>query len=243
MIGDYKWGLKTQGDLNLIAKIYFVYQAIKAKNNSKIKVEQSFKYEESDTKLPDSNLVKQTIEFLNDTHQDFLINHCFRTYVFGNVIGHNERINFDKELFAIAALLHDVGLTKEHQFKHSNCNCFAIEGAIEAGIFLDRLNITKDKTKIIQDAISLHLNIKVPSSLPEAYLLNKGAGVDVIGQNLTRFDAGFIEKIITEYPRLNFKSEIHQLMKEQCKIRPKSRISFLYQNGFPTLIKKCKFDE
>jgi hypothetical protein len=243
MIGDYNWGLKTQGSLNIIAKIYFAYQAIKAKNDSKIKATHTFKYQESDIKLPDSKLVNQTIEFIKDTHQDFLINHCYRTYGFGNVIGNNENINFDKELFAIASLLHDVGLTKKHQFKHSSCKCFAIEGAIEAGIFLDSQNIEKDKTKIIQDAISLHLNIKVPSSLPEAYLLNKGAGVDVIGQNLTRFDAEFIEKTITEYPRLNFKSEMHQLMKEQCKFRPKSRISFLYQNGFSSFIKKSKYSE
>lgn len=243
MIGDYNWGLKTQGNLNILAKIYFAYQAIKAKNNSKNKFTSTFKYQEIDLKLPDSKLIEQTIEFLKDTHQEFLINHCYRTYVFGNVIGNNESINFDKELFAIASLLHDVGLTKKHQFKHSNCNCFAIEGAIEAGLFLDNQNIEKDKTKIIQDAISLHLNIKVPSSLPEAYLLNKGAGVDVIGQNLAMFDTEFIEKTIEQYPRLNFKSEIHQLMKEQCKLRPQSRISFLYQNGFPSLIKKSKFDE
>lgn len=243
MIGNYNWGIKTQGNLGIIAKIYFAYQAIKAKNNSKTKFTSTFKYQESDLKLPNSKLVEQTIEFLKDTHQDFLINHCYRTYVFGNVIGNNESINFDKELFAVASLLHDVGLTKKHQHKHSNCNCFAIEGAIEAGIFLDSQNIEKDKTKIIQDAISLHLNIKVPSTLPEAYLLNKGAGVDVIGQNFTRFDTEFVEKTITEYPRLNFKSEIHQLMKEQCKFRPQSRISFLYQNGFSSLIKKSKFDE
>jgi hypothetical protein len=243
MLGDYNWGLKTQGNLNIIAKIHFAYQAIKAKNDSKIKSTHTFKYQESDLKLPDSKLVKQTIEFLKDTHQDFLINHCYRTYVFGNVLGNNEKIDYDKELFAIASLLHDVGLTKKHQFKHSTCNCFAIEGAIEAGIFLDNQGIEKDKTKIIQDAISLHLNVKVPSSLPEAYLLNKGAGIDVIGQNLIRFDAEFIEKTITEYPRLNFKAEIHQLMKEQCKYRQQSRISFLYQNGFSSLIKKSKFDE
>lgn len=243
MIGNYNWGLKTQGNLSIMAKVYFAYQAIEAKKKSKIKFTDTFKYQESDLELPDSKLVKQTIEFLKDTHQDFLINHCYRTYAFGNVIGNNESINFDKELFAVASLLHDVGLTKKHQFKHSNCNCFAIEGAIEAGFFLDSQNVEKSKTKIIQNAISLHLNVKVPSSFPEAYLLNKGAVVDVIGQNLARFDSEFIEKTITEYPRLNFKSEMHQLMKEQCKTRPQSRISFLYQNGFSSLLKKSKFNE
>jgi hypothetical protein len=161
--------------------------------------------------------------------------------LFGNVIGKNENIRFDKELFTIASLLHDVGLTKRHQFKHLNCNCFAIEGAIEAGMFLQEKNLEKSKIKLVQDAISLHLNIRIPTDLPEAYLLNKGAAVDVIGQNLKNFNPDFLSRIVKDYPRLNFKTKIHESMKLQCKTRPQSRISFLYKNGFPSLIKKSSF--
>lgn len=243
MIGDYNWGLKTQGDLNMIAKFYFAYQAMKVKKFAKIKKVNAFKYDESDFKVPDSILVNRTIEFLKDTHQEFLINHCYRTYVFGSVIGHNESVQFDKELFAVAALLHDVGLTKTHQFKHANCNCFAVEGAIEAGVFLEKNNVEYERTKIVQDAIALHLNVKVPENLPEAYLLNKGASVDVVGQSLKKLDAEFVELTINRYPRLNFKSAIHQLLKAQSKARPKSRISFLYQLGFSDLIKNAPFKE
>lgn len=243
MIGDYNWGLKTKGHLNLMAKIYFAYEAIKAKKNLKKAKAVAFAYNENDFTIPDSTLIHQTIEFLKDTHQEFLINHCFRTYLFGNIIGQNESIKFDKELFVVASLLHDVGLTKNHQFKHTDCNCFAIEGAIETGIFLEKENIEKGKIKVIQDAISLHLNIKIPTDLPEAYLLNKGAAVDVIGQNLRNFNSDFLAKTIESYPRLNFKTEIHQLLKHHCRERPKSRISFLYQNGFSSLIKNSTFDQ
>ncbi|MBY0477565.1 MAG: HD domain-containing protein [Chitinophagaceae bacterium] len=241
MTGDFNWGLKTQGNLNSIAKINFACQAIRARRCSKNT--NRFIYTESDFKIPDSTLIHQTIEFLKDTHQDFLINHCYRTYVFGHVIGRNENLPFDQELFAIASLLHDVGLTKNHQFKHANCKCFAVEGAVEAGIFLETKNVEEDKIKQIQDAIALHLNIKVSVNLPEAYMLNKAAAVDVIGRDLQRFEPAFIEKTITAYSRLHFKSAIHQLMKEQSKARPKSRISFLYQNGFASLIKKSGFEE
>jgi len=243
MIGNYNWGLKTKGDLNVMAKIYFAYMFIKAKKISRKINTTTFTNNENDFTIPDSTLVNQTIEFLRDSHQEFLINHCFRTYQFGNIIGQNESIKFDKELFAVASLMHDVGLTEKHRFKHTNCNCFAIEGALEAGLFLEKQNVDKDKIKVIQDAISLHLNIKIPRDLPEAYLLNKGAAVDVIGQNLKNFNSDFLIKIIEKYPRLSFKTEIHELMKHQCRQRPKSRISFLYENGFSTLINKSKFDE
>lgn len=243
MIGDYNWGLTTKGNLNLLAKIHFACEVIKAKRNTKNIKTTTYAYKENDFNIPDSILINQTIEFLKDTHQEFLINHCFRTYLFGNIIGQNETIKFDRELFTVAALMHDVGLTKNYQFKHTNCNCFAIEGAIETGIFLEQQNVGKDKIKTIQDAISLHLNIKIPTDLPEAYLLNKGAAVDVIGQNSGKFNPNFLNVTIKKYPRLNFKTEIHQLMKQQCNDRPQSRISFLYQNGFSTLIKKSTFEE
>ncbi|WP_310554818.1 HD domain-containing protein [Flavobacterium sp.] len=243
MIGDFNWGLKTKGNLTLMAKLYFAYEAIIAKRNAKNAKISNFIYNENDFIIPNSILINQTIEFLKDTHQDFLINHCFRTYLFGNIIGQNENIKFDKEIFVIASLMHDVGLVKNHQFKNPNCSCFAIEGAIETGIFLESHNLKEDKIKRIQDAISLHLNIKIPSDLPEAYLLNKGAAVDVIGRDLKNFNSEFLNKTIKYYPRLNFKEEMHHLMKHQSNERPQSRISFLYKNGFPYLLKKNNFEE
>jgi hypothetical protein len=243
MIGDYNWGLKTQGNLNFWHKLYFAYQAIQAKRNAKTSIVQSFSFDDNDFIIPDSSLANQTIEFLRDTHQDFLINHCYRTFLFGNIIGRNEAIKFDKELFFIASLLHDVGLTKQKQLNQTTCKCFAIEGAYEAGKFLEQQKLEDKKVKIIIDAIALHLNIKVPTSLSEAYLLNKGAGVDVIGRNVNCYHSVFLSKTLYEYPRLNFKQQMDNLMKQQCNETPQTRISFLYKNGFSTLIKKAKFDE
>ncbi len=145
---------------------------------------------------------------------------------------------------AIASLLHDIGLTPDHQNKHSNCNCFAIESAIETGLFLESLEqMEKDKIETIQNAIALHLNIKVSKNLPEAYLLNKGAAIDVIGQYYNNFPVETMSKIVQNYPRLEFKNKIHVLMKQQCAIRPQSRMPFLYQHGFHKLIKHSAFDE
>ncbi|AIG30338.1 hypothetical protein IA01_07630 [Flavobacterium psychrophilum] len=244
MIGDFNWGKKTGGKLDGFGKIYFAFQAIIEKQNNKKFSPKLFLSNENDFKIPDSAIIKHTIEFLKDTHQQFLINHCFRTYIFGNIYSKKENIPFDKELLAIASLLHDIGLTPDHQNKHSNCNCFAIESAIETGLFLESLEqMEKDKIETIQNAIALHLNIKVSKNLPEAYLLNKGAAIDVIGQYYNNFPVETMSKIVQNYPRLEFKNKIHVLMKQQCAIRPQSRMPFLYQHGFHKLIKHSAFDE
>jgi hypothetical protein len=243
MTGDFKWGIKSSGRLNWFNKVHFAIHAMLARKNNKEPGKLYFA-DPADFHLPDSTLIKQTIEFIKDTYQAFLLNHCYRTYIFGNIRGKNEKIKFDKELLGIASLLHDIGLTRRHQYKHPDCNCFAIEGALEAEIFLSTLpNIGKNKIQTIQDAISLHLNIKIPQTLPEAYLVNKGAATDVIGVQLKRYDVEDVTTIIQHYPRLGFKYEIHQVLKEQCKIRPQSRISFLYANGFGSMIKNANFEE
>ena len=243
MIGDYNWGNKSKGEMNVFSKMKFAYDVILLRYEYKKQKKVNFDYNQKDLNIPDSALIKQTIEFLKDTHQVYLINHCFRTYLFGYSIGRNENIKFDLEIFTIASLLHDVGLTSQHQLNNKNCNCFAVEGAIEAGNFLEKQNIEKDKIKTIQDVIALHLNIKIPINLPEAYLLNKGASVDVIGRNLNSFNPEFLTKTLETYPRLNFKTEIDKVLTTQCNIRPNSRIAFLYENGFNTLIQKSDFDE
>ena len=108
--------------------------------------------------------------------------HCLRAFVLGELFGQNEKLHYDKEVFALSAILHDIGLEEEYCCLHKNISCFAVEGAIEAGLYLKSLNtISDDKITIIQDAISLHLNVKIPNSLPEAYLLNKASGTDTIG--------------------------------------------------------------
>ncbi len=244
MIGDFNWGNKTGGKLDGFTKIYFAFQAIIEKQKNKKSNPKLFLSNENDFKIPDSAIIKHTIEFLKDTHQQFLINHCFRSYIFGNIYSKKENIVFDKELLAIASLLHDIGLTPGYQNKHVNCNCFAIESAIETGLFLESLEqMEKNKIEKIQNAIALHLNIKVSKNLPEAYLLNKGAAIDVIGQYYNNFPAETMSKIILKYPRLEFKNKIHILIKQQCTMRPQSRMPFLYQNGFHKLIKHSAFDE
>ena len=57
MIGDYNWGLKTKGHLNLITKIYFANSAIKARKKAKKVNATTFTYNENDFNIPDSILV------------------------------------------------------------------------------------------------------------------------------------------------------------------------------------------
>lgn len=240
IIGSYNWGIQSSGNLSSFDKINLALKVISQRMKKTTYV--PINIDPHIINLPDSKLVKRAIEYIDDIHETSLKNHCLRSFVLGELFGQNEKLHYDKEVFALSAILHDIGLEDKHCCLHKNINCFAVEGAIEAGLYLKSLDeISDDKIAIIQDAISLHLNIKIPSSLPEAYLLNKASGTDTIGYYSHQISKETIAKVIEQYPRLNFNYQIHQMLKKQCGIRPKSRISFLYNNGFGGKLKSNEF--
>ncbi len=240
--GSYQWGISNGGSLSSFEKLKLTTQAIALRLKKKPNY-LPINIDSSTIKIPDSKLVKQTLEYIDDVHQGSIKNHCLRAFVFGKLFGQNEKLKYDNEIFAMASLLHDLGLENSHCCLHNNIDCFAIEGAKGAGLFLESLNtISNEKISIVQDAISLHLNIKIPKSLPEAYLLNKASGTDTIGLYLHQISQTTVFDIMKQYPRLDFNNEVHQLLKKQCKIRPKSRIAFLYKNGFGGRLKSAKFE-
>ena len=131
MIVDFNWNKKTGGKLDDFGKIYFATQTIIIKKNNKKSSPKLFLSIKNVFKIPVSQIIKHTIEFLKDTYQQFLIIYCFKTYIFGNIYIKKENIFFDKELLCIVALLHYFRF-KPNQSKHSNCNCFAIKSAIQS---------------------------------------------------------------------------------------------------------------
>jgi len=240
ILGSLHWGIKSSGNLSSFDKINLAIKVISKRMKKTTYV--PINIDPYTIKLPDSKLVKQAIEYIDDIHQTSVKNHCLRAFVLGELFGKNEKLHYDKEVFALSAILHDIGLEQGHCCLHKNIDCFAVEGAIEAGIYLKTLDeISDDKITIIQDAISLHLNIKIPNSLPEAYLLNKASGTDTIGYYSHQISKETQSKLMEIYPRLDFNNTVHQMLKKQCEIRPKSRISFLYKNGFGARLKNNDF--
>ena len=57
-----------------------------------------------------------------------LANHALRTWAFGCVLGLRDGLTFDREVLALAALLHDLGLAR----RTPETTCFAADGAIQA---------------------------------------------------------------------------------------------------------------
>lgn len=194
--------------------------------------------------VPDSRSALDALELCQSVSSPSLANHCLRTYFWGALIAQGERVDHDAEIFFVASLLHDIGLTERFAFKHSECCCFAIEGALVANDFARDRGWSEPRRRALADAIGQHLNVRVsPDRGAEAYLLQTGAGADVIGGRMEEIDGKSKAEVLRRYPRLGFKEEIIATLKPQAERRPDSRIAFLFRAGFPRLVRAAPFSE
>src|ERR1035438_614836 len=64
--------------------------------------------------VPDSKLAREATELVRDTEPSLLFNHSARVYYFGSLAGKRRELKFDPELLYVAAMFHDMGLTRQY---------------------------------------------------------------------------------------------------------------------------------
>ena len=154
--------------------------------------------------IPDSKLCQKATRLVEQVSSKCLCNHCMRTYFFGELLGQREGLKYDRELFYVAAVLHDLGLTDTFRGEQR----FEVDGADAAKKFVLENGLSESQSEVVWDAIALHTSIGIASrKQPEIALVHLGAGVDVLGLALEDLETSTVEQILENYPRLNFKQD------------------------------------
>ena len=199
----------------------------------------------TDFKIPDTAIVKEAITELEHTDSKAIINHSWRTYIWGLAMVHCKNWQIDEESFAIASLMHDLGLV-EHLEQYS-CQCFAFESALRAENLCSKHHYPKEKTDNISEAICMHLNGYLDENdqniSKEVILLQKATACDVIGTDLSKFSTTFKDEVLTQYPRFKFNEEMRKLVKIEAQKNPQSRSALARQLGLHLMIRMNVFKE
>src|SRR5437879_9265659 len=103
-------------------------------------------------KVPDTALVRDAIDLSRSLLEPFLFNHVMRSWLFGIVLAESAAIAPDAELLAVAAILHDLGLTE----RYNGQNRFEVDGANAAREFLKDRGISDEPPKVLWDALASH---------------------------------------------------------------------------------------
>lgn len=153
-------------------------------------------------RLPDSALSVKALQLAREVSEPVVFNHVLRTYVFGRILAQRHGFRLDEELFFLAAVLHDLGLSE----RFAGSERFEVVGADAALQFLEREGVAEQRRAIVWDAIALHTQVGIVTrKRPEIALVHLGAGMDVLGLGLDALTAAMLSEILEALPRLDFK--------------------------------------
>jgi HD domain len=171
--------------------------------------------------VPDSKLARGGTELVRDTEPSLLFNHSTRVYYFGALAGKRRGLTFDPELLYVAAMFHDMGLTRQYS---SESDRFEVDGANAAKAFLRQHNISQPEIDTVWTAIALHTTPGLPQYMhPVVALLTNGVEMDVLGIAYSEFRDADREVIVAAYPRTeHFKEDIIQAFYEGIKRKPET---------------------
>lgn len=147
-------------------------------------------------------LVRDSLCLAQETHDEALLFHSWRTYFLGRLIAKHEKLDHDPDLFFASAILHDIALTKGHSPNVSAC-CFAVSGANRARDHLLACGHGTHDANRVGEAISQHLNMYISwrKSAAECYLVSRGAVCDLFGAGRHRIAPESLEELFHSYPR------------------------------------------
>ncbi|MDB5620658.1 HD domain-containing protein [Tardiphaga sp.] len=175
----------------------------------------------SGVKIPDSQLARETTQFIRDTESDLLFHHSVRVYFWGALTGDRMGLTFDPELLYAAAMFHDIGLTARYEDSPLR---FEVDGANAARDFLKGHGISESDIETVWSAVALHTTPGIPEFMrPEIALVQAGAGMDVAGRGYEQFTDAQRAAVVAAFPReIDFKHGIIEAFYHGMKHRPNS---------------------
>jgi hypothetical protein len=246
--GDLAWATASRGRLTGLERLAQVAQAVRLQLSLRFgarpaalgaaspdEVERLLK----EVVLPPTEWVRKAAEWTAALGPAALANHALRTWAFGCVLGLRNGLRFDREVLALASLLHDIGLAR----RSPEATCFAADGASQAMTLLREWGAPLRVSTAVADAICLHVRVAVPLALgAEAHLVHAGAGLDVIGASRHSVPSEIREDILHQYPRADFKGYFREVIAREAAQHPESRIRLWVKLGFLERIASAPFE-
>lgn len=186
---------------------------------------------------PKTSIAVAAENLCKEISDPWLLAHCYRTFAYGVLLGYT--LSFDREMFFVAAMLHDVGLTTAYEqgadqdfpsgYSKENAPCFAVRGAGVARSLASVHEWPVACRDSLAEAISMHLNLRVKRSRGvEAHLLNLASAFDVAGFRFRRLPPEAVWEVEEQWLRGdNFRDDAWKAWACEAVIHPKCRGEFL----------------
>jgi hypothetical protein len=192
-------------------------------------------------RAPDSPLAKAALELATSVSPPLLLNHALRTYHFGAILAARDGLRLDRELFFMAAVLHDLGLTESLEAEPGS---FEWVGARRARAFGLEQGMARRRADLLHDAIALHSSVGIAHRRePEVAMVHYGAGVDVLGMRIDEIPATDLDHVLEAWPRCGFKKDFPGCLERQTALKPNCHIAGMVRLGFDRRVRATPFAE
>lgn len=179
--------------------------------------------------VPDGRAAEAARLVSAEYSSEALYNHAVRSYVFGAAYAQVRNLDFDLELYYVAALLHDVGLTTPFD---SHALPFEEAGGHVARVLTAGFGWPMERRDRAAEVIVLHMRDDVSAGEDvESHLLQVGTSADVSGLRVAEFDPQFVADLLRDYPRLAFGAEFLRLVTDQAQRKASSAAAELVASG------------
>jgi len=170
--------------------------------------------------VPDTKMTREATALLREFSTPVLINHSHRVFFWANEMGRQTGQKFDVELVFVCAAFHDLGLIKKFS---SADDRFEVDGANAVRQFLEHHGVPAGRIQTAWDAISLHTTPGIAAYKPlEVELLYNGVALDSLGVGYETFPEEVRTRVVSQFPRTNFKQEIAQAFFDGFGYKPKT---------------------
>lgn len=167
--------------------------------------------------VPDTCLIKRTIEYAYAHCEPYLFNHEMRSWLFSAAVARVRNTAHDPEVLAVATLLHDLGLEQAFDGPLR----FEVEGANAARTFAREQGMSERQAQLIWDGVALNSTPSIGlHKEAEVALCTTGIGIDWGGWGYELLSRSQIEAILAAFPRLGMKEQFTHAVCRVVESRP-----------------------
>ncbi|KAK4150608.1 hypothetical protein C8A00DRAFT_17902 [Chaetomidium leptoderma] len=176
----------------------------------------------------DTPIVRSAQAYARQHSSDFVYKHIMRSWLFGVLMidaNHTLRATTDREIHAVAVLLHDLGWDQTvNSSVVSADRRFEVDGAIAARDFIrhhaDGRRWEERRVQLVWDAIALHSEQRIAYFKElDVQVVSKGISMDFEGPGLG-VGAEAYDAVVRAFPKDDFKTGFNETMVWLCRTKP-----------------------
>lgn len=244
---DYEWATRTGGKLTSRQKMLMLGPVVSAVGRfatERLLValgrRGSGSLDLDALRWPDTALAQAAEVEAVETLTPHVLQHSYRTYLFGRVLAGIDGVAVDEEIGFVSSMLHDLQLESPTPNR-----CFAVVGAERAERFVVAHGASPERARQIAIAVAGHLTPGAADDLGDpAGFVSAGAFADVAGARLGEMDRRWIADVVARHPRHDFKRNVRAAFRAEAAAVPEGRVKWLLRYAaFGQLARIAPFQE